>query len=192
VNRANPDPDEWVRVPVGTRIPEGVTFRNEYVAVPNHFPVQPDEIAYLRRSDLDRITAPKSTPAEKLAEDASPLNTLAASIHDNAVAHGFWEGERNFGEQIALMHSELSEALEEHRANRPDAYYSHDHCPPHATERIFAVLPTCKPEGVAVELIDCLIRCLDSLAALDVDVDALTAEKMAYNASRPIRHGKAY
>jgi len=124
--------------------------------------------------------------------DASPLNTLAASIHDNAVAHGFWEGERNFGEQIALMHSELSEALEEHRANRPDAYYSHDHCPPHATERIFAVLPTCKPEGVAVELIDCLIRCLDSLAALDVDVDALTAEKMAYNASRPIRHGKAY
>jgi len=73
VNRANPDPDEWVRVPVGTRIPEGVTFRNEYVAVPNHFPVQPDEIAYLRRSDLDRITAPKSTPAEKLAEALTQL-----------------------------------------------------------------------------------------------------------------------
>ena len=70
---AEPTADEWVRVPVGTTIPEGVTFRNEYVAVPNHFPVQPDEIAYLRRSDLDRITAPKSTPAEKLAEALTQL-----------------------------------------------------------------------------------------------------------------------
>jgi len=65
VPEPSPDPDEWVRVPVGTRIPEGVTFRNEYVAVPNHFPVQPDEIAYLRRSDLDKLTPPD--PAAKLA-----------------------------------------------------------------------------------------------------------------------------
>ena len=43
------------------------------------------------------------------------LNTLAKEINDCAVAHGFWEGDRNFGEMIALMHSELSEALEDHR-----------------------------------------------------------------------------
>ena len=105
------------------------------------------------------------------------LNRLAAEIHDNAVAHGFWEGERNFGEQIALMHSELSEALEEHRAGRPNEY---------------TLSYKTKPEGVAVELADCLIRILDSMAALNVDIDGVVARKVAYNASRPFKHEKAY
>ena len=43
------------------------------------------------------------------------LNRLAADIHRNAVEHGWWEGERSFGEIVALCHSELSEALEEYR-----------------------------------------------------------------------------
>lgn len=129
------------------------------------------------------------------------LNQLAREIHDNAVAHGFWEGERNFGEQIALMHSELSEALEEHRAGRRDHYHTHGKCPAsHPLEGTgsssspirHSLIQSCKPEGAAVELVDCIIRALDTLAAMGVDVDAITAEKMAYNASRPFKHGKAY
>lgn len=50
----------------------------------------------------------------------------------------------------------------------------------------------CKPEGVAVEIVDCIIRCLDILHSLDVDIDAVVARKMAYNATRPYKHGKAY
>ena len=50
------------------------------------------------------------------------LNDLARQINDNARTHGFWDGARNFGEMIALAHSELSEALEEHRSQRPNVF----------------------------------------------------------------------
>lgn len=33
-------------------------------------------------------------------------------VHETAVSLGWWDDERNSGELIALMHSELSEALE--------------------------------------------------------------------------------
>ena len=114
------------------------------------------------------------------------LNELAQEINDNARAHGFWDGSRNFGEQIALMHSELSEALEEHRNGKPAEYCDHEHGPGWECDA------ACKPEGVAVELADCLMRILDTMHSLGVDIDWVVARKMAYNATRPHRHGKAY
>ena len=42
------------------------------------------------------------------------------------------------------------------------------------------------------ELADCIIRCLDTMHSLGVDIDGVVARKMAYNASRPHKHGKAY
>jgi NTP pyrophosphatase (non-canonical NTP hydrolase) len=106
------------------------------------------------------------------------LNALAQQIHDTADAHGFWPDEgRNFGEMLMLATSELAEALEEHRDGKPPVY--HD-------------TATGKPEGTAVELADCVIRCLDTLHSLGVDIDAVVAEKMAYNASRPYKHGRGY
>lgn len=41
------------------------------------------------------------------------IKTLVAKAHENAVKHGFWEPPLSFGTAIALIHSELSEALEE-------------------------------------------------------------------------------
>lgn len=49
-----------------------------------------------------------------------------------------------------------------------------------------------KPEGLAVELADCIIRCLDTLHSLGVDIDQVVREKMMYNESRPYKHGRAY
>ena len=43
------------------------------------------------------------------------IKTLVAKAHENAVKHGFWEPTLPFGTAIALIHSELSEALEEER-----------------------------------------------------------------------------
>lgn len=39
------------------------------------------------------------------------IKTLVAKAHENAVKHGFWEPTLPFGTAIALIHSELSEAL---------------------------------------------------------------------------------
>ena len=40
------------------------------------------------------------------------ISELVARAHDNAVKHGFWNPAPAFGTSIALIHSELSEALE--------------------------------------------------------------------------------
>lgn len=122
------------------------------------------------------------------------FNKWAADIHGNAVAHGWWEEERNLLEIVALCHSELSEAVEEYRAGRP-LVYCHD-CGVPLGEMAAADCTEClkrgvsKPEGVAVELVDCVIRILDYLGHVGVDVDAIMEEKYRYNLTRPYKHGK--
>lgn len=103
------------------------------------------------------------------------LNELAKEIHTNAVLHGWWQSERAFSEVVALCHSELSEALEEARAGRGMLWMNGD-----------------KPEGIAVELVDCVIRILDYLAHENVDVDSIMRLKMDYNKTRPYMHGKKF
>lgn len=121
-------------------------------------------------------------------DNPTPLNELASRIHEVSSDHGFWPKEgRNFGEMIALAHSELSEALEEHREGKPDVYFV---TKMESTPE--GILSTDKPEGVSVELVDALIRILDTLHSRGVDIDDIVFMKMAYNASRPHKHGKSY
>lgn len=131
------------------------------------------------------------------------LNALAKEIHENAVAHGWWEGERNFAEIVALCHSELSEALEEDRAGRPMVWYG---C--HALKQTDLMCepegPNCqnnwrecelrikKPEGIAVEMADCLIRILDWFGKERLDVEQIVRDKHEYNKNRPYKHGKRF
>ena len=107
------------------------------------------------------------------------LNQLADLIHQDAIAKGWWEEDRNFGELIALMHSELSEALESWRKDEEALFYN---ALPKGTK-------IWKPEWWAVELIDALIRILDCLAAHEIDTDSIVEEKMVYNRTREWRHG---
>lgn len=131
-----------------------------------------------------------------------PLNELAERINENARDHGFWPEEgRNMGEMLMLATSELAEALEEHRAVKPAIYFRHTtDC--QATQRgIEETIDqaaggwcTCdpKPEGIAVEIGDCIIRCLDTMKSLNVDIDRVVDTKMSFNERRPMKHGKAY
>ena len=47
-----------------------------------------------------------------------------------------------------------------------------------------------KPDGIAVEMADCLIRILDWFGYEGLDVDEIVRQKMAYNRGRPYKHGK--
>ena len=115
------------------------------------------------------------------------LNSLSKEIHKNAVEHGWWDEERSFGEIIALCHSELSEALEEYRSNRPFEYvndFENDEMITNPNG-----FDGRKPEGMAVEMADCIIRILDWCGKEGVDIDGVIHRKMEYNKTRPYRHG---
>lgn len=126
------------------------------------------------------------------------LNEWSEEIHSVAVAHGWWEKAPSFGEVIALCHSELSEALEEHRNGRPIQYKAcgMDNSPCDGDACVMYSIGACsadglldKPEGIAVEMADCLIRILDWCGHAGIDIEAVVALKNEYNKTRPYRHG---
>lgn len=107
------------------------------------------------------------------------LNELAKEIHENAREHGWWDDPRTFGDIVALCHSELSEALEEARKDNPLVWHSLDD-------------KKAKPEGIAVEMADCIIRILDWAYYVGADMDQIIRDKMTYNRTRPYKHGKSF
>lgn len=112
------------------------------------------------------------------------LNQLKDEIHQNAVIHGWWEEDRSFGEIIALCHSELSEALEEYRDDSPMIYYSGNGTISNVPNELCR-----KPEGIAIELADCIIRILDYCGKVGIDIENAIRIKHIYNQERPYRHG---
>jgi len=101
-------------------------------------------------------------------------NRIACAVVANAKAKGFNSLQHEcIG--IALMHSELSEMLEAYRHGNP----SSDHIPEFT--------------GVEEELADVVIRVMDHGAARGFRVAEAVLAKIAFNASRPPKHGgKAY
>lgn len=98
-------------------------------------------------------------------------NRKANEVNSTAKAKGWWDKERNDGEIIALMHSELSEALEALRhGNPPDG-----HIPDF--------------NGVEAEMADTVIRIMDFGKARGLRIAEALEAKMAYNANRPYKHG---
>ena len=105
------------------------------------------------------------------------INDAVKASYENARDHGWHDQERSIGDLICLMHSELSEALEEPRNGKsPTEVYYNDAKPD-------------KPEGIPVELADCVIRIFDFCGLHGIDLEEILRIKMEYNATRPYRHG---
>ena len=117
---------------------------------------------------------------EKIQEEMKRENDIAFvrhmdrfcnQVHEVAQDKGWWDGERNDGELIALMHSELSEALEGLRHGNG----SSDHIPEF----------NCAEE----ELADTVIRIADMCAARGWRLGEAIIAKMEFNSGRSRKHG---
>lgn len=80
--------------------------------------------------------------------------------------NGFHEGERSRAKVLALIHSEVSEALEADRENDEEEY--------------------------AEELADIIIRVFDHAESEGIDLQSEIGRKNAKNEGREYRHGKEY
>lgn len=159
------------------------------------------------------------------------IRALARRAHETATEKGWWDethaegtdayecghvhAVRNVGEQLALFHSEVSEALEEWRDGHDltEVYHTFksrpgfDHDTSSDVHGVLWVLHPngksevltaesadrlgfdAKPEGFPIELADILIRVFDTAVAYGIDLEAALLEKMKYNEGRPYRHG---
>lgn len=105
------------------------------------------------------------------------------AAHTNSFKKGFWDGVDTenldvLGNKLALIHSEVSEALEDLRNG-------------HAPTEVWYENGT-KPCGFPSELADIIIRTLDLSAAVGINIEDIIKEKMEYNATRPPMHGKKF
>lgn len=113
------------------------------------------------------------------------------AVHKTAVEHGWHEKPmckikgngalapegvdlQAVATSLALIHSEVSEALEELRKGE-------DH--------IKTYFKNSKPEGMEIELADVIIRILDLAGELGLDIDLALRTKAEFNESRSYRHG---
>lgn len=111
------------------------------------------------------------------------IRELQAEAHTNAAKKGWWDKPVSFGDCCANFHGEISEAFEAFK----DGYDLNEIRDIPGSE-CCAGGPR-KPEGIPVELADCVIRIMDFCGKHGIDLQAAIERKMDFNCYRPYRHG---
>lgn len=124
----------------------------------------------------------RTAPERLMLTDA--LNMAAEDVEIVNRANGWFESDRRFGEDIALLHSEVSEMLEAYR----------DHGLADATSDTIALTDDgdarpAKPEGVGSEAADVLIRLVDTCRRHSINLSWEFERKLEFNSTRGHRHG---
>lgn len=141
----------------------------------------------------------------RVTDDNNALKDMADEVAAWTKRKGWAEDGRTFGDEMSLLHSEVSEAIEAFRRWGFDRMVSHKVDIKEAFERpdlnvdgleCVHVVPddggydnSVKPEGVASEFADILIRLLDDCYRHDIDLFVEYRKKMDYNETRAFRHG---
>lgn len=123
------------------------------------------------------------------------INKLAAEIYANAKDKGFYEDGKanNIGERLCLIHSEVSEALEADRKNNHADKLAAGDVLLFSDDEVFKQqFKNHVKDTFEDEIADVVIRCLDTAAHLNFDIEKHIEAKMRYNSLREKMHGKAY
>lgn len=127
------------------------------------------------------------------------LEACAAWVKHVNVTNGWYDDRRTFGDEVALLHSEVSEMLEAFRSwgardmiKLDSGTYPVDDLGPIASAELQSMrlegrLP--KPEGIGSEAADVLVRLLDTCSRYDIDLAHEFFRKVKYNATRGHKHG---
>lgn len=122
------------------------------------------------------------------------IKEVSKEIYETNANNGFWDKDRNIGEMLMLIVSELSEALESHRKERQaintpvhtldDFDFTDDYDKSKFEEFV--------KDTFEDELADVAIRLFDLCEGLGIDLEWHIKQKLNYNKTRERLHGKKY
>ena len=117
------------------------------------------------------------------------FNKFADEVHSNNVAKGFYEEKKEVGTMLMLIVSEIAEAMEADRKDKRAVEVSNFDFSEKSDIELFErnIKNTFEDE-----IADTFIRLLDLVGHMDINIDWHIQQKLAYNKTRPHKHGKKY